>query len=315
MLIYKDKPLLNKVILLFLLFASFAGSAQESIDLFTLSGRYGIPRQVEEGFQGDATETGALVNLKVPVVFSDATIWYSELSYTNFHVAFSEPQADGIAAPIALDGFILQTGLVQKIDETRKIHILAAPRFMSDLHGPPRDCWQIGAVGLFEKRFHDRLMMRFGALYNQEFFGPFMVPLVYVDWRFGKKWSLSGLLPIYGKLNYHASERLTVGLSEFGLITSYRLGVPEYRGDYIERKSIDITLFARYKVLGNFHLEGRAGYAMSREYGQYAKDDKVDFRVSILTFGDDRTRKNVLFNSGPIFNLRLVYNLPLEEDG
>jgi hypothetical protein len=306
--------LLYKVSLLFLLFVASAGSAQESIDLLTLSGRYGIPQKVEEGFHGKATETGALVNLKVPVVISEATIWYNELSYTNFHVAFSDPQADGIAAPIALDGFILQTGLVQKIDDTRKIHILAAPRFMSDLHGSTGECWQIGAVGLFEKRFHDRLLMRFGALYNQEFFGPFMVPLVYVEWRFGKKWSLSGLLPIYGKLNYHASERLTLGLSEFGLITSYRLGVPEYRGDYIERKSIDITLFARYKLFGNFHLEGRAGYAMSREYGQYGKDDKVDFRVSILTFGDNRTRKNVLFNSGPIFNLRLVYNLPLDEN-
>ncbi len=306
---------MKKTILLILIIALHAVSfTQESIDLLTISGRYGLPQNMEGPQPGQATESGLLVNLKVPVVFSDATIWYSEVSYTNFHVDFSQPQEAGMADPIALNGFILQTGLVQKIDDTRKIHLLAAPRYMTDFHGQGKDKWQMGAVGLLEKRFHDRLMMRFGALYNQEFFGPFMVPLIYVDWRFGRKWSLSGLLPIYGKLNYHANERLTVGLSEFGLITSYRLGKPGYEGDYIERKSIDMTLFARYRVFGNFHLEGRAGYAFSREYGQYAADQKVDFRISILSFGDNRTLKNVLFNDGAIFNLRLVYNLPIDQN-
>lgn len=304
----------NKSILLLLLAYSTLLGAQESIDLLTLSGRYGIPQDLEENFTGKAAESGMLVNMKVPVVFSESTIWYSELSYTMFRVNFSEPLPDTMANPISLHGFVLQTGLVQKIDETRRIHLLAAPRFMTDFRGGGSKSWQFGVVGLFEKRFHNKLMMRFGALYNQEFFGPFMVPLVYVDWRFGRKWSLSGLLPIYGKLNYHANERLTLGLSEFGLITSYRMNSPEYAGDYIERSSIDMTLFARYRLFGNIHLEGRAGYAMSREYGQYAEDQKVDFKISIFSFGDNRIRKNILFNDGPIFNLRLVYNLPLTEE-
>jgi len=287
-------------------------NAQESIDLLTISGRYGIPQDLEQDFPGKATETGLLINLKVPVVFSESTIWYSEITYTRFNVNYGQPMPEEMASPIAVNGFILQTGLVQKIDETRKIHLLVAPRFMSDFYNAGSDNWQFGGVGLFEKRFHDRLIMRFGVLYNQEFFGPFVVPLVYLDWKFGNKWSISGLLPIYGKLNYHANERLTVGLSEFGLITSYRLGKPGYQGDYIERKSIDMALFGRYRLFGNFHLEGRAGFALSREYGQYEADQKVDFRISLFSFGDDRVGKNVLFNDGPIFNLRFVYNLPLD---
>ena len=303
----------NKSLLFVVMAMSLCLHSQESIDLFTVSGRYGTPQSLEEGYPGEATETGLLVNLKVPVVFSDATIWYSELSYTNFNVNFSEILPEQMASPIALNGFVLQTGLVQRIDDTRKIHLLVAPRYMTDFHNTGSDSWQLGAVGLFEKRFHDRLLMRFGALFNQEFFGPFLVPLVYLDWKFGKKWSISGLLPIYGKLNYHANDRLTLGVSEFGLITSYRLGMPEYQGDYIERSSIDFSLFGRYKLFGNFHLEGRAGYAFSREYGQYEADQKVDFKISLFSFGDDRIRKNVAFNDGPIFNLRLVYNLPLDQ--
>ena len=302
----------NKRLLFLFLGISCFLQAQESIDLLTLSGRYGIPQGLEEDLPGKATETGALVNLKVPVVFSDKTIWYSELSYVWSHVEFDREMPEGTADPINLNGFILQTGLVQTIDETRKIHFLFIPRHMSDFHPTGSDAWQFGAVGLFEKRFNDRLMMRFGALYNNEFFGPFVQAYVYLDWKISDKWTIFGLFPTWAKVNYQATERLSLGFSEFGLITSYRLGTPVYKGDYIERRSIDLTLFARYRLFGNFHAEGRAGYAMSREYGQYGKDDKVDFRFSIITFGDDRIRKNVLFNSGPILNLRLVYNLPLD---
>lgn len=302
--------------ILFILFlaVALASTAQQSIDLFTLSGRYGLPQKLEDKMEGEATETGGLINLKVPVVFNPATIWYSEFTYTRFNVDYSADLPEEMASPIHANGFILQTGLVQSLDETRKIHLLLAPRYMTDFESSGGDNWQLGGVALFEKKFHDRLMMRFGALYNQEFFGPFMVPLVHVDWRFGNKWSLSGLLPIYGKLNYHANENLTVGLSEFGLITSYRLGDPAFKGDYIERKSIDIALFARQRIFGNVHVEGRAGYALSREYGQYAADQKMDFRISLFSFGDDRIRKNVLFEDGAIFNIRLVYNMPLDQE-
>lgn len=300
-----------KCVFFLILYGAFSLQSQESIDLLTVSGRYGIPQDLEEPHPGQATETGLLVNLKAPVVFSDALIWYTELSYTNFHVNYSESLPAEMADPVSLHGLVLQTGLIKKIDDSRKIHLLIAPRFMTDFTNAGSDCWQLGGVGLFEKRFHNRLMIRFGALYNQEFFGPFFVPLVYLDWQFGEKWSISGLLPIYGKINYHISERLTVGLSEFGLITSYRLGNTAYPGDYIERKSIDMALFGRYRIFGNFHLEGRAGYALSREYGQYGSDQKVDFKISVFSFGDQRIRKNVLFNDGPILTFRLVYNLPL----
>lgn len=304
----------KNILFILLLKLSLISMAQQSIDLFTLSGRYALPQDLEDAPEGKATETGGLINLKVPVVFNPSTIWYTEATYSRFNVDFSVDLPEEMAGPIHANGFIVQTGLVQSLDDTRKIHLLLAPRYMTDFESSGSDNWQLGGIALFEKKFHDRLMMRFGALYNQEFFGPFMVPLVHVEWFFGNKWSLSGLLPIYGKLNYHANENLTIGLSEFGLITSYRLSKPEYKGDYIERKSIDMALFARYRIVGNMHVEGRAGYALSREYGQYAADQKVDFRISLFSFGDDRIRKNVLFEDGPIFNIRLVYNLPLEQE-
>ena len=153
--------------------------------------------------------------------------------------------------------------------------------------------------------------MSFGAMYNQEFFGPYLVPLVNLDWQISERWSIAGLFPVYGKVKYQVNERLSTGLSHFGLITTYRLGDPEYEGDYIERKSIDETLFARYKLGGNFDVEARVGYALGRSYAQYEADQKVDFSLPLIGFGDDRVQKNVSFHDGAIASLRFIYSVPI----
>ncbi|MBA7561857.1 hypothetical protein ES708_03503 [subsurface metagenome] len=303
-----------KRISLALIFSCFAFGlyAQGSIDLLTISGRYGFPQNYENPYQDQkATETGVLVNAKLPVQFSESTIWYNDLTYTNFRVNNDIQMLAGIANPINTHGFILQTGLYQKFGNGQGIQLLFAPRFMTDFENAGGKNFQIGGIVMYEKRFHDQLMLRFGALYNHELGGPFIVPIVYSDWQINSKWSLVGMWPIFGKLKYQARENFSTGISHFGLITSYRLGHPDYEGDYIERTSIDLAWFGRIRLSGNFHLEGRLGYALGRSYQQFTKDQTVPFRISIIKFGDERVAKNYLFDPGPIVNLRLVYNLPL----
>ncbi|RLD19235.1 MAG: hypothetical protein DRI71_12130 [Bacteroidetes bacterium] len=301
--------------LIVILLAISSMLAQESLDLVTLSGRYGFPQKYDSAYQGKATETGGLFNAKLPIPLNkeQTTIWYNDLLYSPVSVSNSETMSAEIANPIKLHGFILQTGLVKKFSNGTALQILFVPRFMTDFENVNGKNWQFGGIGLFEKRYHEKLMMRFGLLYNQELFGPILTPLVHLDWKFAPKWSIVGMLPIYAKINYHASENLTMGFSHFGLTTTYRLGNVAYENDYIERSSIDLTLFLRQRIAGNIHIEGRFGYALSRKYEQYTEDQKLDLRVIIFNFGDNRVQKNTSFNDGPIANIRLVYNLPLTD--
>jgi hypothetical protein len=138
-----------------------------------------------------------------------------------------------------------------------------------------------------------------------------LVPLVFVDWHFAGQWRLSGMLPVYAKLKYRVNDNFSTGLAFFGLITSYKVGGEHYAGDYMERTSIDPSLFARLRIAGNFHIEGRLGYAIDRKYDQYAADQTVPFRISIIKFGDERVTKNIAFGSGVLASLQLVYNMPL----
>ena len=285
--------------------------SQERIDLFTLSGRYGLPSSYNPALPKDANERATLLNLKVPVILSEKSIWYNNFTYTFSMVQNGMTFPDSMANPIRLHAFMFQTGLVQKIGERDGFQILLFPRFMSDLIEPTEGAWQIGAIVLYEHRFNKDLRLRFGAMYNEEKSGPLFVPLVDVNWQISDRWSLTGLFPIYGKLNYRVSNGLTVGLSHFGLITSYELSDLKYAGDYMERTSIDLSLFSRVKLFGNWFLEGRFGYAFDRNYEQYSKEDKIDWRLSIARFGDRRgAPKNYVFNDGYIGSLRIVYSWP-----
>ncbi len=293
---------------------SFSAFSQESIDLLTISGRYGVPRPYLSQYSGNATETGILVNLKVPIPLNETktTLWYNNLTYTQATINNDEIMPGSLANPISIHGFILQTGFMKQFDNGTGFQLLLAPRFMTDFNNVNSKNWQLGGIALYEKRYSEKLLLRFGLLYNQELFGPLLTPLVDIDWRISDRWSIAGLMPIYVKVNYHASENLILGFSHFGLTTTYRLGNPAYVDDYIERTSVDLSLFIRQRIAGNIHLEGRFGHTLNRKYAQYEEDQKLGLRFIIFDFGDDRIQKNADFKDGIIASIRLVYNLPIE---
>jgi hypothetical protein len=301
------------LILLAIAVSSVSAAARQSIDLFTVSARYGFPSSYERNLPGKATEYGGLANLKLPVVLSESVIWANDLSYIYSYVTSDLRMPESMVNPVRLHGFILQTGLIKKFDNGRALWIILTPRFMTDFFNAGKNCLQPGGTFLYEKMFNEQLTMRFGAMYNNEFSGPLVVPLVFLNWQMNSRWNITGLLPISSKLSYRTGDRIVLGLGHFGLITSYRLGNPGTEEYYMEKTSIDITASCRYRLAGNVHIEGHIGYALGRNYEQYESNQKVDFRLSIISFGDNRVQKNVNFNDGPIASIRLIYNLPLEE--
>ena len=292
---------------------SFYTLAQESIDILTISGRYGFPQEYTDIPNEKATEIGSMIGLTVPIKFNEKTIWYTNITNFNWNISTDADFPSEIANPIKLSGFILRTGLIKRFGDGQGIQALIAPRFMSDLNSPEGNHFQFGGLLMYEKKYHDGLNMAFGLMYNQECFGSYFVPLVNLNWKLSDKWSLNGLLPIYLKASYKVSDKFVTGFSHFGLITTYRLGTPEYKNDYIERSSIDLSWFGRYKLAGKIFAEYRIGYSLAREYAQYTEDQKVDFAIPLVAFGDERTAKNFEFNNGPVVELRLVYNVPIPD--
>ena len=299
----------------FLLIALFPWTynlAQNSIDLFTIGGQYSFPQHYENNSSEKGREHIWHANLKVPLVLSETNTWYNEISYYNFRVNGGDEMPAAIADPINLHGIIMQTGLIHRLNEDHALILLFVPRLMGDFDRVDSENFQFGGIALYEKRFNESLTMRFGASFNRELFGPVVVPLVYLDWQLSNKWSVVGMLPIYGKLNHRVNKDLTAGFHYFGLVTTYHLANESYANDYIERRSIDLSLFVRHRITGRLHAEIRTGYALGRDYLQYGENDQVDFGLPLINFGDNRAQKNISFNGGPFIRGQLVYNFVLE---
>jgi hypothetical protein len=307
------KTILMKYLVLLLLgiVFSFSLSAQKTFDLLTVSGRYGFAQPYESVYSGQATELGSMVNLAAPIQLTEKSMWFSSLNYFYWNVENDEKMPADISNPINIHGFIIRTGLIQKLSNDQEIQLLFAPRLMSDLNNIGSGHFQFGGLAMYKKKFSNELTMAFGAMYNQELFGPYLVPLIDLDWQISERWSITGMIPIYSKIKYKVNDKFDFGIAHFGLITSYKLGAPENNGDYIERSSIDVTLYARHKISGNLYVEGRFGQALGRDYAQYAVDQKISFGLPLVSFGDNRTQKNISFGGGLIAELRLVYAVPI----
>ncbi|MFH0758590.1 MAG: DUF6268 family outer membrane beta-barrel protein [Bacteroidota bacterium] len=306
---------------IFLLFAGAMGlalPAQETIDILSLTGRYGIPREYNDAaYSGKATEWGSINSFTAGFKLSGQSMLAINVNHFYFNVQGSpEPDfPDDIANPVKVNGIILRTGLLQKFSKGRSLQVLVAPRLMSDFQNLDGNSFMFGGVLSYKKKFRDELGIGFGVIYNTELFGPYMVPFLDLDWQLSANWRIKGMIPITARVEYTVNENMLVGFNHFGLITTYALGNEAYAGDYMERQSIDLSLFIRQRLAGNIFVEGMAGYAVGRKYRQFEGDQKVDFAIPLVAFGDNRVVKNEMagFDNGLILTLKLIYNMTMPD--
>jgi hypothetical protein len=253
-----------------------------------------------------------MTNLSVPIVLKDSSIWFTSIDYQYFSTTneYLASTVDPIKQ-FHLNGFMLRTGYVYRIDAKRSLQILFVPRSMADVSASFSNSIQLGGMLMYEKVKNKDYTWRVGAIYNNEFFGTYIVPIFYLDWNMTSKIKVKGLLPIYGKIYMEPNDNVDVGLHFIGLTTSHRINQPGYENAYVERKTIDISAFGNFHLFDNIFMEARAGYTISRDYGLYAEDDKVDISFPLVNIGD-RTRLNEEFGGGAFVHLRLIYSIPVD---
>ena len=96
--------------LLILVITFFITSAygQETIDIFSISSRFGFPQSYDSIYKSKAKEFGSSASLVAPIKLSDKSIWYNSINYFYWHVSNDEPIEPGISNPIDLHGIMIQ---------------------------------------------------------------------------------------------------------------------------------------------------------------------------------------------------------------
>ncbi len=302
------KKILSTLILICAITTLFA---QDRFDIFYVAGNYNFMQSTDLN-PDQNLESALTANLKIPIVFKDSSVWYTSVDYQYFSMNNEYFLTD--PTPIDafnLHGVILRTGYVHRFNSKQSLQVLFAPRLMTDFNASFSKSLQLGGILMYEKIKNDNFMYRIGVLYNQEFFGTYIVPVVYLDWNLTSKLKIKGLLPVYAKLYMEPSEKFSAGLHFIGLTTTYRVNEPGFENYYVDRRSIDVSAFTNIHLFDNVFLETRAGYSLSRDYGLFAENDKIDLGLPLVNIGDDRTKANDEFSGSPFIHFRFIYSIPV----
>lgn len=206
-------------------------------------------------------------------------------------------------------------GLNYKHSEKITGTYLFLPKIASDLQeGLNQKHFQFGGIALYNIKKSSNFKYRFGAYYNQELFGPFVVPLLGFYYQSkNKKLEANFTLPVSADLNYQLIKNIKAGLNFNAIVKSFYAS--DFNNNYITKTTNELFAylqinFPSYRVL----IEPQIGYSVGRSFRIYDTDDKLDFKLSAFKFGTDQKPLNYDFKDGLIFKIRLAYRFMLENN-
>ena len=185
------------------------------------------------------------------------------------------------------------------------------PKISSDFKNLSSKDFQLGALILMKYNKKENLKYNLGLYYNNELFGPFIVPLIGLYYKSSNnKFEANLTLPIWADVNYKLSNWLTIGANFSAFVRSYHLSENNV---YVVKKSNEIFGYLQFNATKSILIQTKTGYSIGRSYKVYDDDDKVDAGISAFRIGDERTVLNSTFNDGLVFKVRLIYRFHIEK--
>ncbi|MBX2828107.1 MAG: hypothetical protein KTR22_08085 [Flavobacteriaceae bacterium] len=298
-----------KKILFLLLLASFAGQAQEYVDLF----KVGYGQTFNNDFEGtnNSTEVKTFeVDLTFPVVLNDlhALITGGLFSRNNLQLF---PQAEFSS----LYSSTLKLGWAATWNEKWSSTLVALPKIASDYKDIDGDDFYLGGVALLKYQKKENLIYRFGLYASSEAFGVFSTPIF--GWYYlspSSQFEMDVSLPVSADINYTEGV-FTYGLDYYGIGRSFNID-ENNANVYADLSSLEFASYIQFNAFDkSVLLRAKFGYA-SNDYEVYEQGEKIDLGIAAFSFGDDRTQLNPNIGGGLFLRFEAIYrfNLPGEDD-
>lgn len=300
---FNNKLLFSFVIILFL--SVFQGFAQKKYTIASL----GYMGSFNTNYTDPAISSDAgylSLNISLPIVLNEKTAIVTGIRGNNWTMSYTPEQI----WPTSYYSLGLTLGVNHKFSDKNSLLFVAIPKLNSDYRSIESSALQFGFLTTYSIQKNENFLWKLGMYYNDEFFGAFVVPIFGLDWKLSDKMTISGDLPIYGKANYKGNDKLDYGFGYVALVSSYRL-TQEFDDAYTSRFAIEPYLYADLKLFKNTYFNAKAGYAISRTYPIYDKDDKIDWQLSFIKFGDEREQLNPIIENGAFIEIGLAYKIDL----
>lgn len=280
--------------------------AQSHLDLISLGYRFELQQELIDS-DSEVAVGDAIFNIAIPIPIDDqdAIIFSAQNHLLSFN-------SDNDAS-LDFDNWGIRLGLAYRKQWNESWYSLAQVQgtIAGDLAAGASQSFSGGGLLILGYQAKENLQYRFGLYGAREFFGPFFVPILGVDWKVRPKLRIYGNLPITANINYTLSPRIWTGFGFIGNVASFsvREGIND---TYLEQLSNQAYLYVNFYLTTNLVFETRVGHIIGRDFFLFDRADRVGTRVSALEFNDDRVPLSPAFKDSPFIEFRLNFRLDLE---
>ena len=281
--------------------------AQDYIDIANIYYAYSPANDYEDEI-GQTNLSELALQLNFPFVLNDKNILLTGLAANHDRLQL-DANLDG---PTSLNSLGLQIGLHHKYSKKWAASYILLPKIASGPGALTFKDLQIGVASLFSFVKNENLTYKFGVYANTEKFGLMIVPLAGLYYLSeNRKIEITMLLPSMVNLNYALFNKTHVGIGFDSPTSSYYLNKPLYsdQNEYVVKVSNELFAHIKYQLGKSIYFKTEVGYPISRHYKVFKADDKVDFALGNLYFGDKRVQLNHNIDTGLIFKVKLVYRI------
>ena len=286
-------------------FASCISFSQDYVDLARF--HYSTtPANNFDSIAGNTTVEDFGLDATLPIVINEENTFL-----TGFNIDQITTKIHPSTNPITISTVNLKIGYNKKHSEKWSGTYMFLPKISSDFKNLSSKDYQFGGLALMKYNKKENLKYTFGAYYNGELFGPFIVPLLGLYYKSpNEKFEANLTLPIWADFNYKLNSFMKIGANFSAFVRSYNLGE---NNAYVVKKSNDVFGYLQFNLTKSILLQTKTGYTIGRSYKAYKNGDEADLGLSAFRFGDDRTVLNPTFKDGLVFKVRLIYRFHIEK--
>ena len=312
-----------KRLLLLLFFIPLLATSQNYIDLFKI----GYSQNFNNEFEGTAGNTDIHsidVDLTVPFVINDDNAIVTGVLFSRNNLdlfpeqGIYQPGPDPLpdfSSNVSLYNAILKLGLATTFNEKWSGTFVVLPKLASDYQDLSGEDFYLGGVALLKFQKNENLKYKFGWYAMGQAFGLFTTPIVgFYYLSPNEKLEMDVSLPIAVDVNYRIGKNSKMGFNYFAIGRSFDIHKENIQNTYVDYVALEFTGYIEQGLMDNsVLLRLKAGFA-SNSAEVYPHNDTVDFRVSAINFGDDRTQLNPDLSSSLFAKLEAVYRFDISDN-
>jgi hypothetical protein len=206
--------------------------------------------------------------------------------------------------------FSFATNLVfsKSHNEFLTVRYILMPKLLGNPSKTNTKVTQLGFAALANKLLNETANISYGFLYNNQLFGPFIVPLIGYYTKVNDI-EVNILLPQNMDVNYKVNPNIFIGLKFNGKMNSYALESNAFglnQNTYLSANENQLGIYLDYNYK-NFHFSIFGGYSFMSSYKIYSDLDRTNLSLFMLKFGDNRYQLNDDLKNGFVIKSSVYY--------